>query len=165
MLGDNITDRLMTYRTEYVFAMTHPLMPGLVKIGMTTTPPMQYVLELSSSNVVPGSYELLCAVETSDAPNIEADLHQLFAATRVVDREFFEVDVEVVRSAFRLVTCQATPCRDNPVAQRQRDTPVLEPVDSLKADGIRQSPGGSVALPDANAEYVRWRESGEDGDD
>ena len=155
----------MTYRTEYVFAMTHPLMPGLVKIGMTTTSPKQYVLELSSSNVVPGNYELLCAVETNDAPNAEADLHQLFAANRVMDREFFEVDEEVVRSAFRLLLCQATPFEDDLVARHHRETPVLEPVDNLRVDAGRPHRGGSVALPDANAEYVRWRESGEDGDD
>lgn len=155
----------MTHRTEYVFAVTHPLMPGLVKIGMTTTPPKQYVFELSASNVVPGNYELLCAAQTNDAPNIEADLHQLFAAHRVMDREFFEVDVDVVRSAFRLVQCQAMQCDDDPSAKRQRETHKLEPVDSLKDVGFRPLVGGSVALPDANAEYVRWREEAEDGED
>ena len=155
----------MTYRTEYVFAMTHPLMPGLVKIGMTTTSPKQYVLELSTSNVVPGNYELLCAVETADAPNAEADLHQLFAANRVMDREFFEVDTEVVRSAFRLLLSQATLYEDDHVTQRRRESPILEPADNLAADRLRPPLGGSVALPDANAAYVRWRESGEDGED
>ncbi len=155
----------MTDRTEYVFAMTHPLMPGFVKIGMTTTPPEQHALELSASNIVPGSFELLCAIESNDAPNIEAELHHLFTAYRVTDREFFEVDVEMVLSAFRLVACRATPYNQDFKAQRHRETPALDQVDRLTAEIVRPPPGGSVPLLDANAEYVRWRESGEDNKD
>ena len=155
----------MTHRTEYVFAMTHTLMPGLVKIGMTTTLPKQYAIELSAANVLPGSYELLCAAQTNDAPNIEADLQQLFAAHRVKNREFFEVEAETVRAAFRLVQCQALLCDDDPGAQLRREMHNVEPVEQLKSVGLQPPIGGSVTLPDANAEYVRWREESEEGDD
>lgn len=160
-----MTDRHMTHRTEYVFAMTHPLMPGLIKIGMTTTPPRQYALELSATSVLPGKYELLCAAQTNDAPNIEADLHELFAAHCVRERDCFEVEAEAVQCAFRLVQCQALPCDDDLGAQLRRETHNFEPVESLNRGGLHPPMGGSVTLPDANAEYVRWRKDSEEEDD
>ena len=95
--------------SEHVYAMTHPLMPGIVKIGMTTTPPEQHARELSASNIVPGNFELLCAIEMNDAPNLEAEMHQIFAAHRVKDQNFFEVDVEAVLWAFHMVQHHAPP--------------------------------------------------------
>ncbi|MGI9476498.1 MAG: GIY-YIG nuclease family protein [Hyphomicrobiaceae bacterium] len=135
--------------TEYVYALTHPNMPGLIKIGVTTTAPEQHARELSASNIVPGKFDLLCAIEAIDAVNIEGEMHQLLAAHRVADRDFFEIDAEAVLSCFRLAQCHARPYDQN-------DLSAPDQVDHFAIDSAHPLPVRNVPLDDVRAAYTGW---------
>lgn len=130
-------------------------MPGLVKIGMTTTRPEQHAREISASSIVPGDFQVLCAIETGDAPNIEADLHQIFAARRFKNRDFFEVDADAVRAAFRLFGRHADP-------YNTRESLDAGPVDQAAGDGDRPLSSVGVSLNDAREAYTGWQDGDEE---
>lgn len=130
-------------------------MPGLVKIGMTTTRPEQHAREMSASSIVPGAFQLLCAIETGDAPNIEADLHQIFAARRFKNRDFFEVDVEAVLAAFRLFRREASPCNSE-------ESLATDPAERVSAEAIRPLSNAGVSLNDAREAYTGWQDGDEE---
>lgn len=144
----------MTNSTEYVVALKHLHLPGFIKICMTTTPPEQHARELSASNLLPGSFEILCALETNDAPNIEGDLHRVFASHRVKDGDLFEVDAGAVTAAFHLAQYGAMRH-----GQSQGARPDLQPYPHGQDDRVAVA---SVPLNDAREAYVHWREGGDD---
>src|SRR5271168_5325297 len=75
----------------YVYILSNPSMPGLVKIGKTTTAPSQRMQELHSTGV-PTPFELEFAVEVADCHASERAAHGALNQHRVsVNREFFEV--------------------------------------------------------------------------
>lgn len=78
----------------YVYLLTNPSMPGLVKIGKTTSSPSQRMKELHTTGV-PKPFELECAFSVEDCTNCERAAHVALAKHRIPGREFFEVSVEV----------------------------------------------------------------------
>lgn len=64
----------------------------LLKIGMTTTSPLQRAQELGSATGVPGRFDLIYFVHTSNAAVAEHLVHQQLAAHRTTG-EFFEVSI------------------------------------------------------------------------
>ena len=88
---------------EYVYALTNPAMPGIVKVGKTQDV-QQRVRNLSSHSGVPVPFEIELAVKVEDAKRLEDALFSVLRGSRVNQkREFFEVDVEDLRSV--LVEC------------------------------------------------------------
>lgn len=78
----------------YIYILSNPSMPTLVKIGKTTTSPAQRMQELHSTGV-PTPFELEFAAEVSDCDACERMAHHLLEEHRVsVNREFFEVSVQ-----------------------------------------------------------------------
>ena len=90
----------MAENSAYVYVLTNPSMPGLVKIGMTT----KSVKELSSTGV-PEPFQLYYACELGDGldpAEVERDMHELFAPYRHNQRrEFFAVDPARVKLALK----------------------------------------------------------------
>lgn len=81
----------------WIYMMSNPAMPGIVKIGMTTTSPERRCKELSSSTSVPVPFELVVAYHVDDPLLVERSVHESLKDKRVNEsREFFratEVDL------------------------------------------------------------------------
>ena len=88
-----------------VYLLTNPVMPGLVKIGMTTREDMDARMkELYSTGVpVPFECQFACKVKKSDCAKIEKALHTAFNPQRVnANREFFRIQVEQAKAILEL---------------------------------------------------------------
>ena len=68
-----------------VYLLTNPVMPGLVKIGMTTQEDIEKRMkELYTTGVpVPFECQFACKVKKGDCAKIEKALHMAFAPTSV----------------------------------------------------------------------------------
>lgn len=79
----------------YVYILSNPSMPGLLKIGMTRFDPTKRVQELSSATGVPTQFQLIYYREFHNCVAAELEIHSILAAKgmRYNDqREFFSVD-------------------------------------------------------------------------
>lgn len=77
----------------FLYLMTNPAMPGLVKIGMTTRSPEERAQELASTGV-PMPFHVAAAWPVDDVRSAERDAHEALARYRVNDqREWFRVSV------------------------------------------------------------------------
>ena len=88
-----------------VYLLTNPVMPGLVKIGMTTREDMDARMkELYSTGVpVPFECQFACRVKKTDCAKIEKALHTAFSPQRVnANREFFRIQVEQAKAILEL---------------------------------------------------------------
>lgn len=81
----------MAIERGYVYVLTNPSMPGLVKVGKTTTTPSQRMSELHATGV-PTPFVLEFSVETPDCHQGERSVHDALSSHRVAaNREFFRV--------------------------------------------------------------------------
>ena len=88
-----------------VYLLTNPVMPGLVKIGMTTREDIDSRMrELYSTGVpVPFECQFACRVKKTDCAKIEKALHTAFSPQRVnANREFFRIQVEQAKAILAL---------------------------------------------------------------
>lgn len=88
-----------------VYLLTNPVMPGLVKIGMTTREDIDdRMRELYSTGVpVPFECQFACRVKKTDCARIEKALHTAFAPQRInANREFFRIQVEQAKAILEL---------------------------------------------------------------
>lgn len=88
-----------------VYLLTNPVMPGLVKIGMTTQRDIdKRMKELYTTGVpVPFECKFACKVKESDCHKIEKALHKAFDPQRVnQNREFFRINVEQAQAILEL---------------------------------------------------------------
>lgn len=79
----------------YVYVLSNPSMPGLLKIGMTRFDPSRRVQELSSATGVPTPFQLVYYREFYDCVAAEIEIHSLLTSKglRYNDqREFFTID-------------------------------------------------------------------------
>lgn len=80
-----------------VYVLSNSVMPGLVKIGMTTRPELDARLkELYTTGVpVPFDVEYACEVKKSNCAKLEKALHTAFEPNRInPNREFFSISKE-----------------------------------------------------------------------
>jgi hypothetical protein len=88
-----------------VYLLTNPVMPGLVKIGMTTREDMDaHMKELYSTGVpVPFVCQFAYKVKKADCVRIEKALHKAFNPQRInANREFFRIQVEQAKAILEL---------------------------------------------------------------
>ena len=88
-----------------VYLLTNPVMPGLVKIGMTAQEDIdKRMKELYTTGVpVPFECQFACKVKKGDCAKIEKALHKAFAPQRInANREFFRIQVEQARAILEL---------------------------------------------------------------
>lgn len=82
----------------YVYVLTNPAMPGLVKIGRTTGDPEVRAAQLRSTGV-PMPFEVKCSVLSPDCIELEEEMHDFFAEYRVCgSREFFNLEISRVEA-------------------------------------------------------------------
>lgn len=83
-------------------------MPGLVKVGYTTTSIEQRMMELYRGNTaVPHPFHCFYAATVNNAKSVEKKLHHAFGDHRVPsNREFFKISPHRVKAAVELVAIQ-----------------------------------------------------------
>lgn len=88
-----------------VYLLTNPVMPGLVKIGMTAQEDIEKRMkELYTTGVpVPFECQFACKVEKCDCAKIEKALHIAFSPQRVnANREFFRIQIDQAKAILEL---------------------------------------------------------------
>ncbi len=98
----------------YLYILTNPSMPGLVKIGITTRPVSERVAELNSATGVPEKFKVAAYFESSEPSRHESTVHKSLGHTRKAGKEFFAVDLMDAIDAVRKITGSA-PCDDSAV--------------------------------------------------
>lgn len=85
--------RILHPRTPgYVYILTNPAMPGLIKIGKTRLNPTDRANQLQTTGV-PKGFQVEYACRTTDPEAVEQAMHVAFGPRRVNDRrEFFEIE-------------------------------------------------------------------------
>ena len=88
--------------TDVVYILTNEALPGLVKIGRTSSALADRIEQLYQTGV-PLPFELFYACEVQDSAFVEAQLHDAFGDHRVSkNREFFRLAPERARAALSL---------------------------------------------------------------
>lgn len=78
---------------QYVYFLSNPSMPGLLKIGKTTTNPSKRAAELASSTGVPTPFRLECSLLVKDCHFSEKAAHSALRNFRKSkNREFFRIE-------------------------------------------------------------------------
>lgn len=77
----------------FVYVLTNPAMPGLVKIGCTDSDDVGTRISQLYSTGVPVPFEVAFAARVPDIQEVERALHRAFAPNRInPKREFFRLD-------------------------------------------------------------------------
>jgi hypothetical protein len=93
----------------YVYILTNPTMPGIVKIGKTTREPEARLKELNSATGVAMPFKLEMAVETNNPSLTERIIHEHLTDNRINKRrEFFKVTVKRAISVARYAATQTS---------------------------------------------------------
>lgn len=104
---DSIAYRESHSKAGWLYVISSPSLPGMVKIGCTRRlVPMVRVKELSSSSL-PEPFKAHCFVFSDDCFELESNMHKFFDDKRVApDREFFYATpkeaIEVLRDVFEV---------------------------------------------------------------
>jgi hypothetical protein len=97
----SLIDHVVSTRTEtgtsgFIYLLTNPSMPGLVKIGHTTRASVDRITELSRATGVPTAFVLVFDQFVSDSVQVERRVHAALANYRVAsNREFFSVSTNI----------------------------------------------------------------------
>lgn len=87
---------------EIIYVLTNEAMPGLVKIGRTTTNVEQRIRELDTTGI-PLPFQCFYAGLVNDGNEVERKIHYIFGEQRCRrNREFFRVDPNRVKAAIEL---------------------------------------------------------------
>ena len=79
----------------WVYVLRNDYMPGIYKVGMTTTSPETRAKELSSAKGVPVPFEIVAAFHCDDPSQSEKAAHAELADFRINEsREFFKGDLD-----------------------------------------------------------------------
>lgn len=90
---------------QTVYVLTNPVMPGIVKIGMThSSDAGERIASLSRHSAVPLPFDCVYACNVSDAKKVEQALHLAFAPDRInPSREFFRTKPSQVVAILELL--------------------------------------------------------------
>ena len=88
----------------YVYILTNESMPGLVKIGRTSTSVEQRMSELNRHAGIPLPFVCYYAARVTDSAQVEKKLHEAFGDHRIrAQREFFRLSPHRAQAALELV--------------------------------------------------------------
>lgn len=87
----------------YIYILTNPAFPQLIKIGKTEREVQQRADEISRATGVPEKFDIDHFVKVQDMENVEKLLHRIFAPHRRSNKEFFEMDSERAKLALELL--------------------------------------------------------------
>lgn len=83
---------------QWVYVLSNPAQPGLLKIGYTKTTPDERAKQISNATGVPLPYEVAWAYRCFNGELLEGEVHHALSKYRVNNqREFFSIDVETAK--------------------------------------------------------------------
>ena len=95
----------------YIYVLTNPAMPGVVKIGRTDRDPRDRARELRTTGV-PSPFEVAHSCLVDDSVSFEAQIHHLLAASGarpLRDREFFAISVDQAVELIQTLAGESAP--------------------------------------------------------
>jgi len=88
----------------YLYCFSHPLRPGVVKVGMTDRSPEIRLKEANSSTWTTPEFKIEFAKKVHNASEKEKEIHDILEEERVHPRrEFFRISPEKLRKFFNLM--------------------------------------------------------------
>ena len=103
----------MSNDTGFVYILTNEAMPGLIKIGRTSTSVEQRLVELDTT-ATPLPFECFYAARVNEPARVETALHVGFGDSRVrARREFFRIDPTRVAAVLQLLALDDATPRQN----------------------------------------------------
>jgi len=91
-------------KVEYVYVLVNKSVPGMVKIGMTTSTPDERARQISAATGVPTPWISVYSFECYRSDLLEDEVHEYFAAQRVNEhREMFAVDSYTAQKAIEML--------------------------------------------------------------
>lgn len=122
----------------YIYVLSNKSMPGLVKVGMTAGDPKERAVQLSTTGV-PEKFvvEMTWECEDKHLRKIEGDLHRALDDYRYSrNREFFSVDIEVVKSVVNAYFREKRELDFKAIKEARREKERLERVDNVTSSVI-----------------------------
>ena len=111
---------------SFVYVLTNESMPGIVKIGMTTSPIESRMLQLDTTGV-PLPFECYYAARVNDQKRVEKALHEAFGDNRVrKTREFFRLDPYKAKVILQLVAEEEVTPKSDVVADSDDEEALVE---------------------------------------
>ena len=87
---------------QYVYILSNPAMPGLIKIGHTKNHPGERVKQLSRSSGIPVPFDVEWVYSCYNAIELEREIHKHLDSYRVNNnREFFQIPVKKAKSIIK----------------------------------------------------------------
>lgn len=113
---------------ETIYILINECMPGLVKVGKTSTNVEQRMRELYTTGV-PYPFQCFYAAAVSNGEFVEKKLHDAFGDHRVpTNREFFRIDPNRVKAALELAAIkEVTPLHDPEMTTEMREFATRRP--------------------------------------
>ena len=96
-----------------IYLLSNPKMSGLLKIGFSTRPVNERVVELSSATGVPAPFELEAYFVSTEPEVHEQQIHARLAEHRIKGREFFELPIPRALQIVESI-CKRPPAYLNP---------------------------------------------------
>jgi hypothetical protein len=78
----------------FIYLLSNPCMPGLVKIGFTEKDVFERAKELGTVTGVPAPFIVEAYSPSRNPRSDEADIHQSFSERRISNSEFFKISVD-----------------------------------------------------------------------
>lgn len=131
----------------YIYCLTIPRMPGIVKIGYTAGSVEKRVKDLDNTSVVE-PLQLYYAGKVRNPITIEKKIHEIYKEFRIrPNREFFEVDPEQVKKVIQLaeVASQFEGPEDTP--HTEKETEVLEEEKRKESEILQEELDDPTAEP------------------
>ena len=87
---------------QYVYILSNPAMPRLIKIGYTKNHPGERVKQLSRSSSIPVPFDVEWVYPCYNAIELEGEVHKYLESYRVNDsREFFQIPIKKAKSIIK----------------------------------------------------------------
>jgi T5orf172 domain len=148
----------------WVYALSNESMPGLIKIGFTSRPPLERLEEANAPNTFgpPTPYRIEFAKRVRNANQREKMIHRILSRDRVnMSREFFRVHLEVVRDVFALMDGEEWGLEETEAEFDVHIPTGRETVDAFLNEHIfppkDETPVETVTLKKLSAVFARWK--------
>lgn len=90
--------------SQWVYVLSNPTTPGLLKIGYTSLTPDERAKQVSNATGVALPYKVEWAFKCFDGEQLEGEVHQKLKEYRINNqREFFGVDLETAKKTIELL--------------------------------------------------------------
>lgn len=86
----------------YVYVLSNPTMPGILKIGFTIKHPEERAHEISRSTGVPAPYKVEYAFKCYDGHSLEREIHSELGYCRISNnREHFSITIDEAKKVIQ----------------------------------------------------------------